>query len=106
MLGALLGMLDKLGGERRSSSSVRRACGCRRSGGDPVAVDTLTIDSGDDPTRVTSGARTKYMNGLGLICRAPVDVERVGVGSRSKRGQHDLEDVAGDDVLLGDGTAR
>ena len=58
---------------------------------------------------VTSGWRTKYMYGLGLTCRSDaVHVERIGVELEVEAlGQHDLEDVAGEDVLLGhlDGAA-
>ena len=87
---------------RRSCSSVRprrRVPAIGRLITRPSS--TCTIGSGDEPTSVASGWRTKYMYGDGLTWRStrytsngstvPVEVEALR--------EHDLEDVAGEDVL-------
>ena len=55
---------------RRSSSSVRPAGRVPAIGRDTTRPSrSCTIGSGDAPTTVISGWRTKYMYGLGLIWR-------------------------------------
>jgi len=56
---------------RRSSSSVRPRRLVPAIGREmTVPSSSWTIGSGDEPTRVTPGWRTKYMYGLGLTCRS------------------------------------
>jgi hypothetical protein len=105
VLGPLLGVLDQLGGQ--AGGRARRCCpgsGCRRSAGrSPVPSSSCTMRLG----------RTAHQGQLGLahevhvrarvdLAQHPVDVERIGVELEVEAlGQHHLEDVAGEDVLLG-----
>ena len=90
---------------RRSSSSVRPRRRVPAMGREITRPSSsCTIGSGDEPDqRSTAGWRRKYMYGLGFTWRSdPVEVERVGVEVEVEAlGQHHLEDVAGEDVLLG-----
>ena len=86
VLGALLGMLDELGGEATVVFvGAARACGCRRSARDHRPSSELhhrlrrRTDDGD------LGPRTEYMYGLGFTWRGRGTRERVGVESRSNR---------------------
>ncbi len=104
VLGDLLGVLDELGGH----APVLLLGAAPPSGaGDRARVtvpsSSVTRGSGEEPTRVTPGWRTKYMYGLGLTWRSTRYTSKgCASRSRSKRwADDDLEDVAGQDVLLG-----
>ena len=70
VLGDLLRVLDSSAAMRRSSSSVRPRRRVPAIGREmTVPSSSCTSGSGDEPTRVTPGWRTKYMYGLGFTWR-------------------------------------
>ena len=75
VLGPLLRVLGQLGGHAPVvlvGGAALAGAGDRpaRSPSCPAVASTWTIGSGDDPTIVSSGWRTKYMYGLGLTWRS------------------------------------
>ena len=89
---------------RRSSSSVRPRRRVPAIGREiTVPSSSCTIGSGDEPTMRDLGvAHEVHVRARVHLAQHPVDVERVGVEVEVEAlRQHDLEDVAGEDVLLG-----
>ena len=104
VLGALLGMLDQLGGEPAVVLVGAAAlAGAGDRPGDHRAVDELDHRLGRRPDDGDlRAAHEVHVRARVDLAQDAVDVERVGVEIEVEAlGEHDLEDVAGDDVLLG-----
>ena len=89
---------------RRSSSSVRPRWRVPAMGREMTwPSSSCTIGSGDGADQRHLGVAHEVHVRAGVdLAQHPVDVERVGVEVEVEAlGQHDLEDVAGEDVLLG-----
>ena len=105
VLGDLLGVLAQLGGQAAVllvGAAPAAGAGDGREMTRPSS--SCTIGSGDDPTSVTLGLAHEVHVRAGVdLAQHPVEVERLGVEVEVEAlGQHHLEDVAGEDVLLGD----
>ena len=104
MLGELLRVLEQLGGEAAVLLvGAAPAAGAGDRPGDDLAVEQLHHRLGRRADEGHLGrAHEVHVRARVDLAQHPVDVERVGVEVEVEAlGQHDLEDVAGEDVLPG-----
>ena len=105
VLGDLLRVLAQLGGQAAVLlvGAAPAAGAGDRAGRSPCRRAAAPSARATSPTRVTLGvAHEVHVRARVHLAQHPVDVERVGVEVEVEAlRQHDLEDVAGEDVLLG-----